>query len=144
MSGLRFNSSKIGSLLLVQAALIGISSVLMLLLGSVQALSWFLGGAISIVSNSYLAFKLISRRSADPNRVLGMMYAGEFGKIVASQRVLRVLTPLDNSPDPNVRAILGPRKEFIHKAPAPHSDAPDTGEASGSRDRADQTAHGKG
>lgn len=91
MSGLRFNSSKIGTLLLVQAALIGISSVLMLLLGSVQALSWFLGGAISIVSNSYLAFKLISRRSADPNRVLGMMYAGEFGKIVITTTLFAII-----------------------------------------------------
>ena len=68
---------------------------------------------------------------------------GEFGSIVASQRVLRGRTPLDNTPDPNVRAILGPKKEFTQKAPAPHSDAPDTGGASGSRDRADQTAHGK-
>ena len=83
MSGLRFgNSSNIGTLLLVQIALVGISSVVVLTLGSVQALSWFIGGTISIVSNSYLAFKLVSRRSADPNRVLGMMYAGEIGKIV--------------------------------------------------------------
>ena len=92
MSGLRFrNSSSIGTLLLVQIALVGISSVLMLMLGSVQALSWFIGGAISIVSNGYLAFKLISRRSADPNRVLGMMYAGEIGKIVITATLFAII-----------------------------------------------------
>ena len=92
MSGLRFgNSSNIGTLLLVQIALVGISSVLMLMLGSVQALSWFIGGAISIVSNGYLAFKLISRRSADPNRVLGMMYAGEIGKIVITATLFAII-----------------------------------------------------
>lgn len=63
----------------------------MLMLGSVQALSWFIGGAISIVSNSYLAFKLISRRSADPNRVLGMMYAGEIGKIVITATLFAII-----------------------------------------------------
>jgi len=92
MSGLRFgNSSNIGTLLLVQIALVGISSVLVLTLGSVQALSWFIGGTISIVSNSYLAFKLISRRSADPNRVLGMMYAGEIGKIVITATLFAII-----------------------------------------------------
>lgn len=92
MSGLRFgNSSNIGTLLLVQIALVGISSVVVLTLGSVQALSWFIGGTISIVSNSYLAFKLISRRSADPNRVLGMMYAGEIGKIVITATLFAII-----------------------------------------------------
>ncbi len=92
MSGLRLrNSSNIGTLLLVQIALVGISSVLVLTLGSVQALSWFIGGTISIVSNSYLAFKLISRRSADPNRVLGMMYAGEIGKIVITATLFAII-----------------------------------------------------
>jgi len=62
-----------------------------LTLGSVQALSWFIGGTISIVSNSYLAFKLISRRSADPNRVLGMMYAGEIGKIVITATLFAII-----------------------------------------------------
>jgi len=92
MSGLRFgNSSHIGTLLLVQIALVGISSVVVLTLGSVQALSWFIGGTISIVSNSYLAFKLVSRRSADPNRVLGMMYAGEIGKIVITATLFAII-----------------------------------------------------
>ena len=92
MSGLRFgNSSNIGTLLLVQIALVGISSVVVLTLGSVQALSWFIGGTISIVSNSYLAFKLVSRRSADPNRVLGMMYAGEIGKIVITATLFAII-----------------------------------------------------
>ena len=50
------------------------------------------------------------------------------------------LAPTDNSPDPNVRGILGPKKEFTYKAPTPYRDAPDTGGASGSNDRADQTA----
>ena len=92
MSGLRFgNSSNIGTLLLVQIALVGISSVVVLTLGSVQALSWFIGGTISIVPNSYLAFKLVSRRSADPNRVLGMMYAGEIGKIVITATLFAII-----------------------------------------------------
>ena len=91
MGGLRFgSSSNIGTLLLVQMAVVGISSVCLLTLGSVKALSWFIGGTISIVSNSYLEFKLISRRSADPNRLLGMMYAGEFGKIVITATLFAI------------------------------------------------------
>ena len=57
---------------------------------------------------------------------------------------MRGLAPTDNSPDPNVRSIFGPKKEFTHKAPTPHRDAPDTDGASGSHDRADQTAQLKG
>ena len=69
---------------------------------------------------------------------------GEYGRIVATHRVMRGLAPTDNSTDPNNRSILGPKKEFTYKAPTPYRDAPDTGGASGSNDPADQTAQSKG
>ena len=64
----------------------------------------------------------------------------EFGTIVAQQRVLRGKSASDNSTDPKVREILGPRKEFKYRAPTRQiTETPNSGGASGSNDRADQT-----
>ena len=41
----------------------------------------------------------------------------EFGGIVAKQRAARGKAPRDNTPDPAVREILGPKKDFRFKAP---------------------------
>ena len=69
----------------------------------------------------------------------------EFGTIVAQQRVLRGKSASDNSTDPKVREILGPRKEFKYRAPTRQiTETTDSGGASGSNDRADQTAQSKG
>ena len=57
-------------------------AICLLYQGKLIALSALLGGFICVIPNSYLAYKLTGRRTADANQLKNTMYTAEMGKII--------------------------------------------------------------
>ena len=74
--------SPIATILLAQLVVTCVVSIALLGLSKIIAASAFIGGLICILPNAYLARRLTAKRTADPEKLMGTLYAAEIVKLV--------------------------------------------------------------